>query len=80
MTTQTQKPTALQFLAGLRPALPMSAEKPCIPMSNGELRRQIMQGAALINTERITPDELIDFPVFSVVFFPKSPTRRCTLV
>lgn len=80
MTTQTQKQTAMQYLSGLRPALPMSAEKPCIQMSNGELRRQIIQGAVLINTERIAPDELIDFPVLSVVFFPKSLSRRCTLV
>lgn len=72
--------TVHHYLARLRPALPMSAEKPCIPMSNGELRRQITQGSVLINAERVLPDEVMDFPVFSVVFFPKSPVRRCTLV
>jgi hypothetical protein len=77
---------ALQFLNGLRPALPLSIEQagdktqPHKPMSNGELRRHIQQGGVLINGERVAPDEEIDFPVFSVVFFPKSATRRVTIV
>jgi hypothetical protein len=49
-------------------------------MSNGELRRHMLQGAVLINGERIDPNELIDFPVFSLVFFPKSINRKTTLV
>jgi hypothetical protein len=28
----------------------------------------------------VTPDEPMDFPVFSLVFFPKSRARRTTLV
>jgi hypothetical protein len=79
-------PTALQFLNSLRPALPLSIENPptkeraAQQMSNGELRRHMQQGGVLVNTERVTPDEPIDFPVFSLVFFPKSPARRTTLV
>jgi hypothetical protein len=72
--------TALQFLNSLRPALPLSIEQPCKPMSNGELRRHMQQGGVLVNTERIAPDEPMDFPVFSLVFFPKSQARRTTLV
>ena len=72
--------TALQYLNTLRPAIPMSAEHPCTQMSNGELRRHIQQGAVLINGERIDPNEPIDFPVFSLVFFPKSNNRKTTLV
>lgn len=72
--------TALSYLMDLRPALPMSIEKPCTGMSNGELKRHILQGGVLINGERVTPTEEIDFPVFSLVFFPKSPARRTTLV
>jgi tyrosyl-tRNA synthetase len=49
-------------------------------MSNGELRRHIQQGAVLVNGERIDPNEPIDFPVFSLVFFPKSNNRKTTLV
>jgi hypothetical protein len=58
----------------------MSIEQPCKPMSNGELRRHMQQGGVLVNGERVTPDERIDFPVFSLVFFPKSAARRTTLV
>ena len=72
--------TALQWLMSLRPALPMSIEQPCKPMSNGELRRHMQQGGVLINGQRVAVDEAIDFPVFSLVFFPKSDGRRTTLV
>jgi len=71
---------AMQYLNNLRPAIPMSVENPCTQMSGGELRRHIQQGAVLINGERITHTEEIDFPVFSLVFFPKSATRRTTII
>ena len=58
----------------------MSVEKPCTEMINGELRRHMKQGAIIINGEKIAPDEEIDFPVFSLVLFPKSEKRRTTLV
>jgi hypothetical protein len=70
---------ALQFLNNLRPALPFSVEQGCKPMSNGELRRHIEQGGVLFNGEKITINETIDFPVFSLVFFPHS-NRRTTIV
>lgn len=78
--------TILQWLQTLRPAIPYSAEKAkdsegrCVLMSNGELRRQAKQGAILINGERFDPDEPMDFPVFSLVFFPRSPSRRTTVI
>lgn len=78
--------TALQWLNSLRPALPLSVENPpskespAQPMSNGELKRHMQQGGVLVNGERVAPDEPIDFPVFSLVFFPKSASRRTTLV
>jgi len=49
-------------------------------MSNGELRRHMAQGAVLINGETVTPDEPMDFPVFSLVFFPNSKNRRTTII
>lgn len=70
----------LTWLNSLRPALPMSVEQPGKQMSNGELRRHISQGAVLINTEKVTFDELIDYPVFKLVFFPKSDKKRTTIV
>lgn len=57
----------------------MSVERPGTAMSNGELRRHIQQGGVLVNGERITCDEPVDFPVFSLVFFPKAP-RRTTII
>ena len=72
--------TVLQYLIQLRPALPMSVEKPCTPVSNSELRRWIKDGSVIINGERWQPDEEAPVWVFSLVFFPKSPTRRCTVV
>ena len=77
--------TALAWLNSLRPALPLSIEQPptkdnpAQPMSNGELKRHMQQGGVLVNGERIAPDELIDFPVFSLVFFPKAG-KRSTLI
>lgn len=78
--------TIQRWLQSLRPAIPYSAEKPkdtegrCVLMSNGELRRQAQQGAILINGERFDPDEPMDFPVFSLVFFPRSANRRTTVI
>jgi hypothetical protein len=72
---------ALAFLAALRPALPMSSERPCTPMTNSELRRHIKQGGVLINGVRVSPDApVVPAEVFSLVFFPKSPNKRCTLL
>ena len=72
--------TALQYLNNLRPALPMSVVAPFTQMINGEIRMKIQQGAVLFNGERIEPNEMIDFPIFSLVFFPKSINRKTTLV
>ena len=78
--------TALAWLNSLRPALPLSIEqppskdKPAQPMSNGELKRHMQQGGVLVNGERVTPHEPINFPVFSLVFFSKSTTRKTTLL
>jgi hypothetical protein len=68
-----------QFLQTLRPALPMSVEKPCTPMSNGELKRHIEQGGVLLNGERVSLTEEINFPVFSIVFFPRG-NRKTTIL
>jgi hypothetical protein len=58
----------------------MSIEAPGKEMSNGELKRHMQQGGVLVNTEKVVPDEPMDFPVFSLVFFPKSANRRTTIV
>ena len=48
--------------------------------SNSELKRWIQNGALQINCERVNWDELIDFPIFSVVLFPKNDKQRTTLL
>ena len=72
--------TAIEFLISIKDMLPMSNEKPCTIPSNSELRRWISQGVVLFNTERVEINEIIDFPIFSLVVFPNSTKKRCTLV
>jgi len=48
-------------------------------MSNAELRRLIQQRGVLINTEPVEISEEIDFPVFSIIFFPKGK-RKTTIL
>jgi hypothetical protein len=69
---------ALAFLNQLRPALPMSAEKPCTIPTNGELRRWLRDGAVHLNGKPLSIDDDVD-EVQSLVFFPKSPKRRTTV-
>lgn len=70
----------LTFLNTLRPSLPYSTEKPCTLVSNSELRRWMTSGSVLVNSERVVWDEEVDFPVFSLVFFPASTKRKTTIV
>lgn len=58
----------------------MSVETPGKKATNSELQRWIEQGAILFNGERVTKNELIDFPLISVVLFPKSETKKITLL
>jgi hypothetical protein len=58
----------------------MSIEVPGKVASNSELRRWIEQGSLIMNAERVMPDELLDFPLISVVLFPKSEKRKVTLL
>lgn len=57
----------------------VSREVPNKKASSSELQRWIEQGAILFNGERVKRDEVIDFPIISVVLFPKSERNRCTL-
>lgn len=41
--------------------------------SNSELKRWIQNGALVINGEKALWDELMDYPVFSVILFPNKP-------
>lgn len=57
-----------------------STEKPCQVASNSELKRWIHNGALEINHQvDRDPQEIIDYPVVSIVVHPKSTKRRTTL-
>lgn len=71
--------TALEFVLSMKPAIPMSKEKPCTLASNSEIRRWLRDKSVIINGKKPGPDELVDFPVTQLVFFPKSAKSRCTL-
>lgn len=47
--------------------------------SKSEMRRWLNDGAVLFNGEKTKHDEPIDFPLISVVAFPKSSRNRTTL-
>lgn len=49
------------------------------PVSNSELKRWIQNNSLQINGEGVKWDEEIDFPIISVVLFPKNQKFRCTL-
>ena len=42
-------------------------------VSNSELKRWLQNRAVIVNGEALAWDELMDFPIFSVVLFPKNP-------
>lgn len=47
------------------------------PASKSEVRRWIDGGGAMVNGERLEAQEAVDFPVFSLVLFPRG--QRVTL-
>lgn len=48
--------------------------------SNSELKRWLINSSVIINGEVVKWDELIDFPIFSIVLFPKSEKQRITIL
>lgn len=77
-TGSSPKITALQFLIGMRPYVPMSVEKPNTVPSNSELRRWLQQKSVCVNGATPQPDDLIELPVKQLQYFPKSAKRRTT--
>lgn len=47
--------------------------------SNSTLRRWIEQGAIRFNGRIVKPNDVLDFPILSVVLFPKSESQYTTL-
>lgn len=72
--------SAIQFMVRLNTLSPFWNAEENKPASNSVLRRWIEQSAILFNGERMKFDELIDFPLFSLVLFPKSSAKRITVM
>ena len=51
----------------------------CKKASNSELKRWLENKAVVVNGEPLQWDEVMDFPINSMVLFPNG-ARRCTLV
>lgn len=74
----------LTFLNSMRPSIPMSLENKkeskCWPASNSEIRRWLLNKAVIINGQHLAWDQEIEFPVTSLVFFPRSEKKRTTVI
>ena len=55
-----------------------SHENKLAPASNSEVQRWCSTGQVVINGEKVAWNEELDFPIFSVVVFPKG--KRVTLL
>lgn len=72
--------TAFEYLCGL-PILPHSAQEGVRGQpSRSEVKRWLRTGSVLLNGAFPQPSDEIEFPITSLVFFPKSPRRRTTMV
>jgi hypothetical protein len=67
--------TAFDFLLSLHQVCHFQSKegKKYGPPSKSELRRWVTQGAFVINGEKVALDEVLDFPITSVILFPKHP-------
>lgn len=80
VSTLPEPLTAHQFIVRLNTMSSFWNHEEKKAASNSFLHRKIKEGSILFNGERMEPEELIDFPLFSLVMFPKSDAKRCTLV
>lgn len=60
--------------------IPMSVENPCNVPSKSEIKRWLNQSSILINGKKPKAEEDVEFPITELVFFPKSKTRKTSVV
>lgn len=72
--------TGLELLKGLHEVCQFQSKEGAKigKASNSELRRWLQQGAVEVNGHKLGWDEVIDFPIMSLVMFPKK--HRTTLL
>lgn len=75
MTLPPTAPTAWQWLRDLHEVCQFQTRegKRVGKASGSELKRWIQNKAVVVNGETLLWDEKIDFPIISVVLFPKHP-------
>ncbi len=61
-------------------ARPLRPEKGGIPASNSDLRRWLENHSILVNGDKPGPADLVALPVTELVFFPKNPKTRITML
>jgi hypothetical protein len=70
--------TALQAILFIN-VVPMSVEKPCTVPSKSEMKRWLDQQSVVINGVRPSANDIVEFPVTELIFFPKGK-RRTTVI
>lgn len=60
--------------------VPMSIEKPCTYPSKSEIKRWLNQSSVLINGTKPKAEDDVEFPITGLVFFPKSKTKKTTVI
>lgn len=81
MLNENKQINAFQWLSNMNKVCQfMSVEKPAIKASGSELRRWLINGNVEVNFQKIGPEDPWPPIVKSVILFPKSKTRRCTLI
>jgi hypothetical protein len=68
---------ALQHLMPLVKGIWNPAEKK--PASGTAVRQWLANGTVVINGEKVDANEMLDFPIWSIVVFPNSDQRRVTI-
>jgi len=73
--------SAIQFLRSLHEVCRFSSqERGPGPASGSELGRWLKSGSLHVNGRALKPEDELPLPVQSVVLFPSSKKRRCTLL
>lgn len=73
--------TGIQYLRSLHEVCQFQSQERRIGVATGsELARWLKSKALHINGKAIAPTEAIVFPIKSVVLFPASAKRRCTIL
>jgi len=70
---------AYEFITSLNHVPMVMNGNKAIKASKSEQRRWLQNKAVVINGVKPGPDDEIQFPVTSLIFFQKSIERRCTM-